>query len=157
MIIIIFNFIFIKTKNPLIIGLILICQTIVITLILGKINITFWISFIIFLVFIGGILILFIYVISLLNNNNIKFINFKYIILYIIILILIYNYNYNNNNEIIIFKNIIHFNNENSLNLIKIYNIPNIIINFLIIIYLFIIIIVTSKITNMNKGPFYKF
>ena len=49
-------------------GLTLLIQTILVSIISGLITKTFWFSYILFLVFLGGILVLFIYVTSLASN-----------------------------------------------------------------------------------------
>lgn len=143
-------------------GFILILQTIIIIILIGKLNLNFWLSFIIFLIFIGGILILFIYVVSIIINKikkqQINFIYFFLKIVFLLIILIYYiNSSYHKNYETIIFNFLIQLNNETSINLLKLYNIPNLIINLILIIYLFIIIIICSKITNFHLGPFFKF
>nr|ACT80214.1 NADH dehydrogenase subunit 6 [Rhopalomyia pomum] len=148
-----FNFIFLISKNLLILGLILIFQTTLLSMFMGMINLTFWLSFIIFLIFVGGMLILFMYVISLMNNQFLK--KMKYYFITVIILMINMNYYYNNY-EMMIF-NKLNLNNEISLNLIKLYNMPNMIMNMILVIYLFLMMIIISKIINLNMGPLYKF
>nr|QNV11605.1 NADH dehydrogenase subunit 6 [Neomikiella lychnidis] len=155
MLIMMINFMFLNSINPMMMGLMLIIQTTIMSLMMGKMNMTFWMSFIIFLVFIGGMLILFTYVILLINNNYYKTYNPTY--LFISLLSIIINLKYNNNNETITYNNNNMCNNENSMNLMKLYNIPNSVINLMLVSYLFIMMIIISKITNLKIGPFYKF
>lgn len=152
------NFLFLNLNNPLIIRLILILQTILLNLIIGKIYFTFWFSYIIFLIFIGGLFILFIYILSIIYNNlifikKLKYLSFIRIFIFIIIALSIFfnnffffNYDLINIDTQITLK-------ENYLNIIKFFNFPNNIINLIIIIYLFILIIIVVKITNFLKGP----
>lgn len=125
-------------------------------MIIGKIYYSFWFSYIIFLVFIGGLFILFIYIITLNFNNKIYiFINYKWLIFFILLIFLIifiikdliFFNNYENNN-LINFKN-----KEYNLNLIKLYNVPNNLINILLINYLLLLIIIVVKVTNYYSGP----
>lgn len=136
-------------------------QTFFIVIYIGRISQSFWFSYIIFLVFIGGLLILFIYTISLIFNKKFFLIKNYILILTIFILIIVLFilflkfsfYLYFNNNEIF-FINFIKTNLlENSLNLNKLFNFPNFYINLLIIRYLFFILIVSVKITNFYFGP----
>lgn len=145
-------------NHPLSLGFILIVQTILVSILLGLFSQTFWFTYILFLVIIGGILILFIYVISLISNKIIKK-NFNFQIFGLLIFV---------SSLIIIFKNsFLTFNNyeilptwdinilfsESSINLLKLYNFPINLINILIIIYLFFLLIVVVKITNFFYGP----
>lgn len=123
---------------------------------------SFWFSYVLFLIFLGGILVLFIYVTSLASNEIfnfsikliiiilIRFILF-YIILYFIDKNLIINYIINNENEnILIIKSYLI---ENSLILNKLYNFPINFITIILIIYLFLTLIAVVKITNIFEGP----
>ena len=60
-------------KHPLSIGLILLIQTIFTRILTGFIAYRFWFSYIIFLVIIGGILILFIYITRIASNEKFQF------------------------------------------------------------------------------------
>lgn len=134
-------------------GIILFLQTLNLIILIGKIFYSFWFSYIIFLVFIGGLFILFIYIISLTYNNKFFSINYlKYfsiifsigLIYYLLIKIFFF---INNETEIIL--NI----KENYLNSLKFYNFPNNYINIILIIFLLILIIIVIKITNFYSGP----
>jgi NADH-ubiquinone oxidoreductase chain 6 len=50
-------YIFIQIKHPLAIGIILLIQTIITCLIRGLINKRFWFQYILFIVFVGGMLV----------------------------------------------------------------------------------------------------
>nr|QXT45757.1 NADH dehydrogenase subunit 6 [Heptageniidae sp. YW03BF02] len=60
---------FITMNHPLAMGLVLLCQTLIIALMTGLLAPSFWFSYILFLVFLGGMLVLFIYVTSLASNE----------------------------------------------------------------------------------------
>lgn len=156
------SFIFIQIKHPLAIGLILLIQTFLTCLITGIYAKTFWFSYILFLIFIGGILVLFIYVTSL-SSNEIFSISFKlsFISIIIIFLFIIISYFFDNsiienfikNNDRIQLFNQNNLFYENFLSLNKIYNFPTNLITLLLINYLFLTLLVTVKITKKNYGP----
>nr|APX39976.1 NADH dehydrogenase subunit 6 [Lachnaia hirta] len=64
---------FCMMKHPLTSGLILLIQTILIALVSGTMNLDFWFSYIVFLIMIGGMLVLFIYMTSIASNEKFKF------------------------------------------------------------------------------------
>lgn len=154
--------IFIFIKHPLAIGLILLIQTFFICIISGLITKTFWFSYVLFLIFLGGILVLFIYVTSLASNEifnfSIKLITYSILNFFIIYLTIVFidkriliTYIFNHENErISIIKNLLM---ENYLILNKLYNFPINIITILLIIYLFLTLIAVVKITNVFEGP----
>lgn len=153
---------FIIIKHPLAIGIILVIQTLVISIIIGLISKTFWFSYILFLTFLGGILILFIYITSL-ASNELFFFSIKYFFIITRITILIaglififdknFIYFYLENLEIKSINNIFIYINENVLILRKLYNFPINLITIILINYLFLTLIISVKITNLYKGP----
>nr|WRO44933.1 NADH dehydrogenase subunit 6 [Themus luteipes] len=60
-------------KHPISMGLNLLTQTIIIALITGFMSLNFWMSYLIFLVMIGGMLILFMYMTSIASNEKFIF------------------------------------------------------------------------------------
>nr|YP_010320622.1 NADH dehydrogenase subunit 6 [Myra affinis]UJP67366.1 NADH dehydrogenase subunit 6 [Myra affinis] len=64
---------FTRLLNPLSMGLTLLVQTLVVSMTTGLFSYSFWFSYILFLIFIGGMLVLFIYVSSLAANEYFKF------------------------------------------------------------------------------------
>ena len=64
------NFLFMTIKHPLSMGAVLLFQTLIIAVFSGLILPSFWYSYILVLVFLGGILILFIYVASMAANEK---------------------------------------------------------------------------------------
>lgn len=145
--------IFIYGNHPLTLGLILIIQTILIAIILGAISQNFWFSYILFLVIIGGILIIFIYIISLIFNKIfIQELKFPIISIIFIIYFGLISKDWGGVNSL---ERMINYKltNEISINLIKLYNFPMNLINLIIIRYLFFLLIVVVKITNFGTGP----
>uniref|UniRef100_UPI0030FF1367 NADH dehydrogenase subunit 6 n=1 Tax=Sinopanorpa nangongshana TaxID=1105300 RepID=UPI0030FF1367 len=159
----IFSFIFSQMNHPLAMGLVLLIQTLLVCTLTGLTAKTFWFSYILFLVFLGGMLILFIYMTSLASNemfnmsSKLIFITiFITMIMCMIFFILDQNmwiFNFMN----IDMENMINMSllniNENSLNLTKLYNLPTSLITIMLINYLFLTLIVVVKVTNIFYGP----
>nr|YP_009141839.1 NADH dehydrogenase subunit 6 [Dendrolimus tabulaeformis]AIQ80249.1 NADH dehydrogenase subunit 6 [Dendrolimus tabulaeformis]AIQ80262.1 NADH dehydrogenase subunit 6 [Dendrolimus tabulaeformis] len=151
-------------NHPLSMGLIILTQTLLTCIITGMLIKTYWFSYILFLTFLGGLLVLFIYVTSIASNElfkiNLKMKTFLSIMIYFsIIMSFIYMNNLNwmnlsNNSEMENTKEMILFlNNENKFNLNKLYNQQTYMMTMLMIIYLFITLIAVVKITNIFFGP----
>nr|YP_010709548.1 NADH dehydrogenase subunit 6 [Rhagonycha nigroimpressa]WCS40144.1 NADH dehydrogenase subunit 6 [Rhagonycha nigroimpressa]WRO44855.1 NADH dehydrogenase subunit 6 [Rhagonycha nigroimpressa] len=60
-------------NHPLSVGLTLLIQTILIAMITGLMSLNFWISYLLFLVMVGGMLILFMYMTSIASNEKFYF------------------------------------------------------------------------------------
>nr|ADO60632.1 NADH dehydrogenase subunit 6 [Oedemera virescens] len=150
------SMIFIMLTHPLSMGLILLIQTIIISMMTGNMTPNFWFSYILFLILIGGMLILFIYMTSIASNEKFKM-NSLMTMMILLPLIVILSSNF------IYFNPLTYITNEkmnlfNSLNLIstsimKYLNMPSSYILMFMIIYLLLTLIVTVKITNFSKGP----
>nr|YP_009743833.1 NADH dehydrogenase subunit 6 [Amplypterus mansoni]QIE12589.1 NADH dehydrogenase subunit 6 [Amplypterus mansoni] len=150
-------------NHPLSMGFMILTQTLLTCLLSGMFIKTYWFSYILFLTFLGGLLVLFIYVSSIASNemffmsNNLKKIFLLFIFMLIITQILFFKnlnwMNLNNNSEMNNFFNFMFFNNENKINLNKLYNNYSSMLTMLLIIYLFITLIAIVKITNIFYGP----
>nr|YP_010946775.1 NADH dehydrogenase subunit 6 [Pseudoglomeris montshadskii]WGO57532.1 NADH dehydrogenase subunit 6 [Pseudoglomeris montshadskii] len=148
-----FSILFTQMNYPLALGLILLIQTVMISTITGMMSQFFWFSYTLFLVFLGGMLILFIYMTSLVSNETISMSTMMIMINFIMFLLLmLVNSSWLNMNN---FEslNFLTTNNELSLLLIKIYNQPSGIITIMLAMYLFITLIAVVKITSISKGP----
>nr|YP_009538036.1 NADH dehydrogenase subunit 6 [Litinga cottini]AYN60779.1 NADH dehydrogenase subunit 6 [Litinga cottini] len=154
-------------NHPLTMGLLILIQTLFTCLISSMLINTYWFSYILFLVFLGGLLVLFIYVSSVASNELFKiYFSKKFFIIYIIF-IMIFSILYKNNltwmnfsfnDEMINFFNSnLFFNNEYNFNLFKLYNKQNYFMMMMLIIYLFITLIAIVKITNIFFGPLRSF
>nr|ARH53750.1 NADH dehydrogenase subunit 6 [Calomicrus pinicola] len=144
---------FMMMKHPLSCGLMLLLQTIFTALITGLMNFNFWFSYILFLIMIGGMLILFIYMTSIASNEKFKF-NSKFFIMFIItfltmsFMFMMDYYYFNFNMKIMDSVNI--FTN---MSMMKYINFPNNIMMLIMIIYLFITLIAIVKIAKTSYGP----
>nr|YP_010580035.1 NADH dehydrogenase subunit 6 [Microchironomus tener]UZS77074.1 NADH dehydrogenase subunit 6 [Microchironomus tener] len=152
-------------NHPLSMGIMLMIQTISIAIFTGMLTKSFWFSYSLFLIFLGGMLILFMYMTSIASNEmfkismNLKILTFfMFIFISFCILIFIFDFKMLFFNKIfnIDNSNLIEMKNlflENSLTLNKLYNFPMNIITILLINYLFLTLIATVKITNIFEGP----
>uniref|UniRef100_A0AAU7YV28 NADH-ubiquinone oxidoreductase chain 6 n=1 Tax=Hepialus lagii (nomen nudum) TaxID=3140519 RepID=A0AAU7YV28_9NEOP len=163
MMLILFSTMMFFLNHPLSMGLLLLLQTILISLISGSMISTFWFSYILFLTILGGLLVMFIYVASIASNEMFKF-NSNLLLFYMMMIMLmfiimlmfnnLYWLNLNINSELLNFWNkMIFFNNENSINISKIYNNQSYFLTLMSIIYLLITLFAIIKITNINYGP----
>nr|YP_011031293.1 NADH dehydrogenase subunit 6 [Delia platura]AKF78832.1 NADH dehydrogenase subunit 6 [Delia platura]UJG45160.1 NADH dehydrogenase subunit 6 [Delia platura]WQT73075.1 NADH dehydrogenase subunit 6 [Delia platura] len=157
----IFNFIFMNMKHPLAMGLTLLIQTTLVCLSSGLMTKSFWFSYILFLVFLGGMLVLFIYVTSLASNEMFSFsikLLFISLLIFMVMIIILFFMDKNvllqySNLEISSISNMTSYLMENSLSLNKLYNYPTNLLTILLMNYLLITLIAVVKITNLFKGP----
>lgn len=140
--------------HPLSIGVILLLQTLIITIKSGFINRRFWYSYIIFLIIVGGIIVLFIYITRVASNEKFKF-SKSILRLWLIILPITLIPVWLNipivlprwNQESI---KIIYYSSNESIT--KFINQPSNFLLFITIIYLLVTIIAVVKIANSKKG-----
>nr|YP_010946931.1 NADH dehydrogenase subunit 6 [Symploce maxima]WGO57688.1 NADH dehydrogenase subunit 6 [Symploce maxima] len=146
---------FTQMSHPLAMGLILLIQTVFISLISGMLSQSFWFSYVLFLIFLGGMLILFIYVTSL-ASNEMFFLSMKislssmFVLLISTIMLSLLIMPLLQNQETILFMST---NNYLINSLTKLYNQPTGLITILLASYLFLTLIAVVKITNIFSGP----
>nr|YP_010137184.1 NADH dehydrogenase subunit 6 [Paraglenea fortunei]QWM97243.1 NADH dehydrogenase subunit 6 [Paraglenea fortunei] len=148
--------IFIFLTHPLSLGMILLIQTTLIALITGSMSFNYWFSYIIFLIMIGGMLILFIYMTSIASNEKFKFSTKLFILFFSLffissMLLMADFYFYHQISIIDLTLQTQQMNFKFSLN--KFINWPNNLVFLMMIIYLLITLIMVVKITNINYGP----
>nr|YP_009917563.1 NADH dehydrogenase subunit 6 [Issoria eugenia]QLM00881.1 NADH dehydrogenase subunit 6 [Issoria eugenia] len=151
-------------NHPLSMGLLILMQTLLTCLLSGMLMNTYWFSYILFLIFLGGLLVLFIYVSSIAFNELFMISIFNKMlvflsIFYITIISLYFKNNLNfmnlyfNDEMMNFFNSLLFMNNEYNLNLMKLYNEQTYLMMMMLIIYLFITLIAVVKITNIFFGP----
>nr|YP_007317375.1 NADH dehydrogenase subunit 6 [Neopetrolisthes maculatus]AGA56152.1 NADH dehydrogenase subunit 6 [Neopetrolisthes maculatus] len=155
-----FSLFFTQMKHPLAMGLILLTQTSLIAISAGLLSHSFWISYIMFLIFLGALLVLFIYVASLAANEQFNF-NIKLALMFItlsLVLSSIFMFldpifsaqalKFEKSSHSLTFM-------ENSLSSItsSLYEIPSAQFTLFIISYLLLALIVIVKIMNMKSKP----
>nr|YP_010563175.1 NADH dehydrogenase subunit 6 [Cnethodonta grisescens]UYX61181.1 NADH dehydrogenase subunit 6 [Cnethodonta grisescens] len=151
-------------NNPLSMGLMILMQTLLTCLLSGMMIKTYWFSYILFLTFMGGLLVLFIYVCSIASNElfNPSFLSKMMLIFFLIMMIFtqitfmdnLTWMNFSNNSDMNNFFNIYNiYNIEYKINLNKLYNNQTFLMMMMMVIYLFITLIAVVKITNIFYGP----
>nr|YP_009740846.1 NADH dehydrogenase subunit 6 [Atractomorpha psittacina]YP_010987353.1 NADH dehydrogenase subunit 6 [Atractomorpha lata]QID03860.1 NADH dehydrogenase subunit 6 [Atractomorpha psittacina]WOL43054.1 NADH dehydrogenase subunit 6 [Atractomorpha lata] len=158
------NLYFIKINHPMSMMMIIIYQTLFIGLMTGNFMESFWISYILILTFLGGMLVIFVYISSIASNelfnlNLNKTMMFGFITMSIFMSLIIVEY--------IMISDIFKNKETSSMNLsidimestsslTKIYNYPSFMITIMMMVYLLLTLIVVVYITNINKGPIRK-
>nr|AML25681.1 NADH dehydrogenase subunit 6 [Histeridae sp. BMNH 1274743] len=141
--------IFIQMKHPLSMSLILLMQTVMVSIQTGIMSFNTWFSYIMFLIMIGGMLVLFIYMTSVASNEKFNFKSNDLILPSTSIIILLtmpifQEQMSNTTNMWSIVKN---------MQLIKYLNFPSNMIILMMMIYLLITLIAVVTISNINHGP----
>nr|YP_010535867.1 NADH dehydrogenase subunit 6 [Anaedus unidentatus]UYB79079.1 NADH dehydrogenase subunit 6 [Anaedus unidentatus] len=144
---------FLFMNHPLSMGLLLLLQTLITSFITSNMYMNFWYSYILMLIMIGGMLILFIYMTSIASNEKFSLKPKTLLMIPISIMIsFMFQKNLNflfNSSETVKTLSI----NKFLIPMIKFLNFPNIIILLFIIIFLFVILVATVKISKKTKGP----
>nr|WMV00203.1 NADH dehydrogenase subunit 6 [Kikihia sp. 'murihikua'] len=147
MVILSMNFIFMK--HPLSMGLILMMQTLLSCLICSLYLSCYLFSYILYLIFIGGMLILFMYMSSIASNEkfiySIKLMMFNFLFLTLINLI-----NMIDLKSLNISSNMMMYMNHNNFMMSKMYIIPSGMMTLILTIYLLFVLIIVINILTMN-------
>nr|YP_010564474.1 NADH dehydrogenase subunit 6 [Pisidia serratifrons]UZA47090.1 NADH dehydrogenase subunit 6 [Pisidia serratifrons] len=151
---------FTRVKHPLSTGMTLLVQTTLMALYSGSMNHTFWNSYIMFLIFLGAMLILFIYVASLASNEKFSF-NMKMLLLFFLTWASTSIFSYfvlwtTMLQSVKIEPSYISNLNLESINQMmtsSLYEIPNFQFTIFIISYLLLTLLIIVKIMNMKKLP----
>nr|YP_010564893.1 NADH dehydrogenase subunit 6 [Pallenopsis patagonica]UZA61348.1 NADH dehydrogenase subunit 6 [Pallenopsis patagonica] len=145
-------------KSPLMMVFLILIQTIILSLMINLLHNLFWMSYILILIFLGGMLVIFIYIASLTSNEKMKWsINKNTFLIKMTMLILIWLFMMNQN-EIMTSHN---WNNMSNISkpimaMNKMY-MNNMMMNTLFLAtFLMITLFIIVKISNLNKGPLRK-
>nr|YP_010990679.1 NADH dehydrogenase subunit 6 [Pitambara triremiprocta]WOW99123.1 NADH dehydrogenase subunit 6 [Pitambara triremiprocta] len=145
-------------KHPLSLGLILMIQTTIVSMLISMQSLSSWFSFILFITIISGLMIMFMYMLSIASNEKFN-LKIKILLFYVMMLSSIKLLNYDKTIEIILnFKNM-KFNmmeNEEIKTTSKFFNLNKSNITILMMIILLITMISVSKISNSFEGPLKK-
>nr|WRO44997.1 NADH dehydrogenase subunit 6 [Asiopodabrus sp. 'cheni'] len=143
-------------NHPLSLGLNLLIQTILIGLISGFMSLNFWMSYLLFLVMVGGMLILFMYMTSIASNEKFSFSKLL-MIMFIMILMTFMFIMLTKNNNFFMIKNIdsIEYltNSMYEISPNKYFINNSKFIMSILIVYLFITLIAIVNISSNNFGP----
>nr|QXT45874.1 NADH dehydrogenase subunit 6 [Cinygmina sp. 07BF96] len=152
--------IFTTMNHPLAMGLVLLCQTLIIALLTGLLAPTFWFSYILFLVFLGGMLVLFIYVTSLASNEMFSISSQSLIGVSLVGGCLITFSLLNDPSSWLspelseqILQPQTQLMSDLSTLLLKLYSAPSFYLTLLLVVYLFLTLIAVVTITQIHEGP----
>nr|QYK19298.1 NADH dehydrogenase subunit 6 [Macromia amphigena] len=146
-------------NHPMNMGMFLLIQTLFSCLMIGLTMQTTWFSYILFLVFLGGMLVLFIYMTSVASNEMFKSQNFPLMLCLMIIPIIFmmvlimdpFLISSNSNQDMLTFPLSNQEQTEQSLSMI--YSYPISLITMFMVMYLLLTLIIIVYITKFNKGP----
>nr|YP_010835986.1 NADH dehydrogenase subunit 6 [Perlomyia levanidovae]WGC89505.1 NADH dehydrogenase subunit 6 [Perlomyia levanidovae] len=155
------SMIFTQMKHPLAMGLLLLTQTLVVCLLTGTLTQSFWFSYILFLIFIGGLLVLFIYVTSLASNEMFTistkpmiWTSFAFTVMFLMYFIIDPSMFMTTITSADMFSS---YESTPSLvmssSLTKLYVQPTGVLTSMLILYLFLTLIAVVKITSIFQGP----
>nr|QNE85887.1 NADH dehydrogenase subunit 6 [Ophiogomphus cecilia] len=154
------SILFTKMNHPMNMGILLLIQTLMTCMLTGLMSHTPWFSYILFLVFLGGMLVLFIYMTSIASNEIFQKSNYlimiitSTIIMFIMFILMLMDpmmISVNNTSEAMNMNYM--FKNHESLMLSNLYNMPNAMITLFMVMYLFLTLIVIVFITKSHQGP----
>nr|YP_009472983.1 NADH dehydrogenase subunit 6 [Notopteryx soror]AST10213.1 NADH dehydrogenase subunit 6 [Notopteryx soror] len=145
-------FVFIWLNHPISMGITIILQTMIVSMIVGLLMESFWFSYIVMIMMLSGMLVLFIYMASVASNEKFN-ISIKLIMLSITAIVmsmLMQWYTKNLNNEpTVIMTNL----PTETLTLNNLFNCKFKLIIMTMVLYLFFTMITVSSIVNISEGP----
>nr|ALO76197.1 NADH deshydrogenase subunit 6 [Dictyoptera aurora] len=135
-------------NHPLTVGLMLMIQTIMTSLITGMLS-KFWFSYILFMIMVGGLMVMFIYMTSISSNKKFKFswklsIFMAPVMMIILVVMIIMDYM-----ETLMMSQ----KSELETNILKYIEYPMNSIMIMMMIYMLLALIAIVKITQTNWGP----
>nr|AQP26522.1 NADH dehydrogenase subunit 6 [Nasutitermes triodiae] len=143
---------FTQMKHPMAMGLMLLMQTIMICLISGTMYSSFWFSYILFMIMIGGMLVLFMYMTSLASNEMFAPSNKMLTVSSVTLPILMYLMPTVTNNKEMNMHNTM-MENEITTTTTVMYNQMMGTMTTMLVIYMLLTLIVVVNIINVSKGP----
>nr|ALO71035.1 NADH deshydrogenase subunit 6 [Aleocharinae sp. 5 EF-2015] len=151
----ILSLIFMFSTHPMMMGLILLLQTITISLITGLLSSNFWFSYILFLIMVGGMLVLFIYMTSIASNEMFNYSNNITLLMMLVASIIFCTHFFTDklmiNLKFMFMESLLNYFPAYSLT--KYFNYPSMLMIFFMILYLFITLVAIVKITKIEFGP----
>nr|YP_009434161.1 NADH dehydrogenase subunit 6 [Mylabris aulica]APB02827.1 NADH dehydrogenase subunit 6 [Mylabris aulica] len=150
-----FSIMFVFLKHPLSLGLVLLAQTSLVSLISGRLCPNFWFSYILFLIMIGGMLILFIYMTSIASNEKFSMnMNSLPMPILLISLSLILSFSSSFLIDCFVSNDLTNMGNPIlSFSMVKFTLYPMSTLLMFLIMYLFTALIAIVKIIGNNSGP----
>nr|YP_009141040.1 NADH dehydrogenase subunit 6 [Adelphocoris nigritylus]AHL44265.1 NADH dehydrogenase subunit 6 [Adelphocoris nigritylus] len=146
------NMMMIYMKHPLSMGMMLILQTMLMSMLTGLMN-SFWMSYILLISMLSGALVLFIYMSSVASNE--KFMNKKWMWLFAMTMLMMSLLFLFLEKKMIIKNNYFSMEmmNNDIYPLNKMFNMENMIMIMFLIMYLLLTMIVSTYMVNISEGP----
>nr|AUJ22061.1 NADH dehydrogenase subunit 6 [Chonosia crassipennis] len=148
-----FNLMFMMTKHPISMGCVLLMQTILASLLCGMSMKLYLFSYILFLIFVGGMLILFMYMSSIASNEKFYSLNVMMFLIMYVISYMIVMYTSNKLDDNSLNDNIMLLNPYINFMMEKLYMFPSGMLTLMIVIYLLFTLIVVSNIVGIKFSP----
>nr|YP_009350374.1 NADH dehydrogenase subunit 6 [Prohamitermes mirabilis]AQP26898.1 NADH dehydrogenase subunit 6 [Prohamitermes mirabilis] len=143
---------FTQMKHPLAMGLMLLIQTTMVCMISGTMYSSFWFSYILFMIMIGGMLVLFMYMTSLASNEMFSPSNKMVLTAMMMTPMLMYMMpTITNNKEMKVHNTMME--NEITTTTTVMYNQMMGTMTTLLVLYMLMTLIVVVNIINVTKGP----
>nr|YP_009351115.1 NADH dehydrogenase subunit 6 [Cylindrotermes parvignathus]AQP28592.1 NADH dehydrogenase subunit 6 [Cylindrotermes parvignathus] len=143
---------FTQMKHPMAMGLMLLMQTTLVCLISGTMYSSFWFSYILFMIMIGGMLVLFMYMTSLASNEMFSPSNKMLMITLMLMPALMYTMPTTTNNKEMNMHDTM-MENEITTTTTVMYNQMMGTMTTLLVLYMLLTLIVVVNIINVTKGP----
>nr|AQP30315.1 NADH dehydrogenase subunit 6 [Astalotermes cf. obstructus RDCT140] len=143
---------FTQMKHPLAMGMMLLIQTTMVCIISGTMYSSFWFSYILFMIMIGGMLVLFMYMTSLASNEMFSPSNKMMSTMLIMTPLLMYMMPTVTNNKEMNMHNTM-MENEITTTTTVMYNQMMGTMTTLLVLYMLMTLIVVVNIINVSKGP----
>nr|AOY40069.1 NADH dehydrogenase subunit 6 [Scolytinae sp. BMNH 1040351] len=150
---------FLFMKHPLAMGGMLLIQTIISTLFTGMLFTNFWFSYILFLIMIGGMLIMFMYMTSVASNEKFQIPNLPTMILITFIsamgLMLVFFPDKTMSSLPLtnMSTEALNFKATFMKPITKFFNLPNFLFSIALMVYMLLTLIAVVKITDKKMGP----
>nr|YP_010736894.1 NADH dehydrogenase subunit 6 [Pedionis sagittata]WEP24768.1 NADH dehydrogenase subunit 6 [Pedionis sagittata] len=137
-------------KTPLSMGSILLTQTILTSMLMNSMSTTAWFCMITFMMMIGGMMILFMYMSSIASNEKFKMnINITMLML----MTTIYTEDLLSENQIMENEYFNKIENQEMISMTKLYNKKSLLLTMFMVMFLLLTMISVSKIVMHHKGP----
>nr|YP_009441939.1 NADH dehydrogenase subunit 6 [Pityophthorus pubescens]AOY40160.1 NADH dehydrogenase subunit 6 [Pityophthorus pubescens] len=145
-------------KHPLSMGGVLLIQTIIIAMMSGMLYTNFWLSYILFLIMVGGMLIMFMYMTSIASNEKFMIPKLTMILfMFSMMLSMITAYFIDTSLLTPLMKINMSSQLETTkmfkLSIMKFFNHPNFMFSIMLMMYLLLTLIAVVKITDKKMGP----
>nr|UPL66034.1 NADH dehydrogenase subunit 6 [Calacanthia angulosa] len=147
---------FLFMKHPLSMGIMLIMQTFMISMLTGMMIKSFWFSYMLLMILLSGMLVLFIYMASIASNEKFYssiLMSSLMLLLIVISMITFFMLDSVIKNNINTETITLFMKNEQTITLMKMFNWQNMQMTFMLVLYLLFTMIVVTYNVNIYEGP----